>query len=130
MTKRGKRSTASNVVGLVAPARPRLSPPSLLTKPEQKLFGEVVLANSHLKSGDVPMLAAYVQALAKTYRLARKTDSASHKAWQESGRLALAMARSLRLTAINSTHPEKLARQRSNAAPLSLAERMDMMEDD
>ena len=71
MAKRGRPSAASlNVVPLgVTPSRPKLNAPALLTKTERALFAETVAHNPHLRTADGPLLAAYAQSLAKTYRM-------------------------------------------------------------
>lgn len=131
MAKRGRKTLGANVVAFDASrTRPRLTPPSILTKAERALFAEVVANNAHLRAGDVPMLGAYVQALTRTYRLSKRNDAASSKSWQEAARVSLAMARSLRLTAINQTHRDTVGRQNANATPMSYYKRSEMEDDE
>lgn len=55
------------------------------------------------------VLAAFAQASVRSFRLAKKEDTA---AWEKSVRAMLALARSLRLTPISSARPEALGRSR------------------
>lgn len=122
--KRGRKSAAANVVSLdLTKARPRITPLAPLTKIEAKIFSEAVRLNAHLRECDGALLTSYAQALAKTYRLAKKDDAQSIKSWNEAGRNALAYARALRLTTI-SVHRVTAGRAQANAAPRSFAERM------
>ena len=83
MAQRGRKSSASNIISLdVTGAQPPLKPPTLLTKSERVLFIECAQLNPHLVEGDIQMLAAYAQALAKTYELAKKNDAASVSRWR------------------------------------------------
>ena len=71
------------------------------------------------------MLAAYCQAIIKTHRLAQGDDVGS---WEKAGRLAMALARTLRLTPISGTSAEKLGRQRRDAQPNPLDEYLATLE--
>src|SRR6516162_824157 len=94
--QRGRKSVASNLIALApTDTRPRLNPPAILSTAEATLFEELAAANPHLGVSDVALLAAFTQAVIKTQRLAKKSDIA---AWERAGRLALSLARSLRLT--------------------------------
>ena len=132
MPKRGRPSASSlNVVPLGVPAsRPKLSPPSLLTKGERSLFAETTSTNPHLRAADAPLLAAYVQALSKTFRLARRSDPASVAAWEKSARVSISLATKLRITAQSQVHPESAGRQRKNFSPPSFYETQAMAEAD
>jgi uncharacterized protein len=114
MIQRGRKSSL-NVVALNPTAtRPRLTAPSMLTKAEAKLFVETVAANRHLRAADTAMLAAYAQAMIKTFRLARQSDTAS---WEKSARVAMALATKLRITAQSQVHPESAGRKRQMMPP-------------
>lgn len=78
--------------------RPRLTPPSLLNKAERAIFLETVRDNPHLRTSNVPILAAYAQTLANTYRLARLSDAASVKSWEQTTGVMMALATKLRIT--------------------------------
>jgi hypothetical protein len=104
-----------------------LTAPAFLKTDEKTLFIELAALNAHLTASDTPMLAAYVQAITKTHRLAWQKDVA---AWERCARVAMAMARSLRLTAISGTHPERLSRQRRDARPNPVDEYLATIEDE
>jgi len=108
MIQRGRKSSTSNVVPL-QPTRSRLTPPSILTAAERAIFIETAIQHSHLKPGDAMVLAAFAQASVRSFKLAKKEDTA---AWEKSVRAMLALARSLRLTPISSARPEALGRSR------------------
>ncbi len=61
--------------------------------------------------GDGPLLSAYVQGLAKCYKLARRGDVT---AWEKCLRATLSAATRLRLTPQSSLHPDTAARKKSN----------------
>ena len=131
MGKRGPRSSASNLVVLDATrSRPKLTPPQLLTKIERALFIDATSSNPHLKPGDAQFLASYCMALAKSNKLARKTDTASIKSWELTTRVMISMATKLRITSQATTHPEKAGRARANQLPPSYYETMDDFDDD
>jgi hypothetical protein len=111
----GRKSAAASVIKLAATdARPKLTAPSCLTKPERIHFDQLVRANRYLTITDQAMLASYVQAMSKSHRLGRGEDT---EGWERATRVMMALARTLRLTAISSTHPDKLSRQRRDARP-------------
>jgi hypothetical protein len=112
--QRGRRPTLTVVPIELTGARPRLTAPALLTKPEAALFAEVAAANPHLRPADGALLAAYAQALVKTYKLARQSDTA---AWERTARVALALATKLRITAQAQVHPETAGRRRQIQQP-------------
>lgn len=131
MAKRGPKSSAeTNIVTLATRAKPRLTPPTLLSKPERSLFVQIVANSPHLRPMDVPMLATYVQGLAKTYRLAKKSDADSLKAWNDTSRVVLALARSLRLTTQSQLGKGTAARATENGTPLSYYARAAMEDAD
>jgi hypothetical protein len=104
-----------NVVPLRGNARRSpLTPPAMLTKSERLLFIEIVSTNPHLVDADGPIVAAYSQAMVKTYRLAKKPDFIAE--WEKAGRLTLALARSLRLTPQAAIDPQALGRHRRDQA--------------
>jgi hypothetical protein len=72
------------------------------------------------------MLASYVQGLCKTYRLARKSDADSVKAWNDTSRVVLALARSLRLTTQSQLGKGTAARATENGTPLSYYQRAEL----
>jgi hypothetical protein len=116
MAQRGRKSTASNIVRLgVTGARPPLKPLALLTHSEKLLFSQCAQLNPHLVEGDVQMLTAYAQALAKTYALAKKNDSASVSSWEKASRVALSFATKLRITQQSTTNPDSAWRRRRDA---------------
>src|SRR5437660_10801258 len=109
MQQRGRRSAAnfSVVQPTTTSPRPRLTAPSMLSNGQRTLFADLAAANPHLTITDVPMLAAYCQAISKTLKLGRGKDIA---AWEKVTRVAMALGRSLRLTASSATHPDTLSR--------------------
>ncbi len=115
-----RKSSAAPFIPLPSTgSRSRLTAPEFLKTDERALFNELATLNAHLTPSDTAMLAAYCQAIGKTHRLARQKDIAP---WEKCARVAMAMARSLRLTAISGTHPERLSRQRRDARPSPLDE--------
>jgi hypothetical protein len=104
----------NRVIPLANAKLPKLTPPAILSKPERLLFIEIVSRQPHLVPADAPMVAAYTQALAKAFKLGRATDTASVAAWEKATRVALALARSLRLLPINSIDPQSLGRRRKD----------------
>jgi hypothetical protein len=122
MAKRGRKSVASSLVIAfdAAKTRPRLTPPSLLAKAERELFIETANLNPHLRAADAAFLAAYVQALAKTYKLARLTDAASVASWEKTSRVMMSMATKPRITSQAQTNPLTAGRARNNQQPVSI----------
>ena len=117
---------ASNVVKPdTGRARSRISAPSALNAPERALFNELINNNGHLKPGDAPFLAAFVQAMMKVNKLARKTDAASIKSWEMTSRVMLSMGTKLRITAQATTHHITAGRARNNLRTPSYYETMD-----
>jgi hypothetical protein len=97
MKQRGRKSAASNLVTFPAiEHRPRLVPPSSLSKSERLQFIELVDNAGHLKPVDVPLLAALAQTIILTRKLAR--DPAKVGEWERATRTQLALTRSLRLS--------------------------------
>jgi hypothetical protein len=72
--------------------RPKLTAPKLLTKLEQNLFNDTAALNPHLRPADTALLAAYAQAMVKTYRLARQSDAVAVVSWEKSARVATGTA--------------------------------------
>ena len=117
MLQRGRKS-AANVVAVDAIAsRPRLTAPKLLTKAEAALFNQTAAVNPHLRPADTALLAAYAQAMAKGYRLARQSDPAAVASWEKVMRVAMALATKLRITAQAQVHPESAGRKRPMVMP-------------
>jgi hypothetical protein len=114
MAQRGRKSSLNVVTLDVSTTRSRLTAPSVLTKAEAKFFVEAAAANPHLRPADAPLLAAYAQAMVKTYRMARQSDTAS---WEKSARVAMALATKLRITAQAQVHPESAGRKRPHSPP-------------
>jgi hypothetical protein len=115
-----RKSGAAKLIALTTTGtRQRLMPPPFLLTDEKSLFVELAARNAHLTPTDTPMLAAYCQAIVKTHHLAQGDDVGS---WEKAGRLAMALARTLRLAPISGTHPERLGRQRRDAQPSPIAE--------
>lgn len=111
--QRGRKS-AANVVSLAPTAmRSKLTVPSVLTSTERKLYVELVTHNPHLTPTDVPLLTGYVQALALMQKLVKRADIAG---WERAGRMALALARSLRLTQ-RSVDAKTVARSKQQLPP-------------
>jgi len=112
---RGRKSAAAKLVALpTSGIRPKLTTPSCLTKAEASTFTELVRANAHLTVTDAPLLTSYVQALAMMHRLAKAKDVGE---WERCGRMALALARALRLTPISTADPQTLGRRRKDQPP-------------
>jgi hypothetical protein len=120
MIQRGRKSSnAKNIVALPTPSRPRLTAPKTLTAGERAIFNETAAQHPHLKPGDAMILAAFVQASVRSFKLAKRNDT---KAWEQAVRAMLALARSLRLTPISGTRAETLGRKRDQS--LSYYDRM------
>jgi hypothetical protein len=113
--QRGRKSAASLSVIQVPRTgkRPKLTAPSSLTTTEKTTFDQLAAANEHLMPGDASLLSIFVSALSQMHRAAKRDDT---KAWQQAAKLSLQAARSLRITPVSSVHPEKLSRQRRDAA--------------
>jgi hypothetical protein len=126
MAQRGRKSSLNVVPLAVNVGRPQLTAPATLTKPERRLFIEIATANLHLKVGDVPLLAMYVQGLAKVQKLAKQADVA---AWEKGVRAVLSMATKLRITPQSTTHPETAARKRAQSPPSYYETMMDEADD-
>ncbi len=125
MTQRGRKSALKLVPLDATGIRPKLTPPRTLSKSEAELFVATVANNPHLSTGDAPLLACYVQGLAKGQRLARSRDVA---AWEKCMRVVLSMATKLRLTP-QSLHPDTVARRKRDQPPPSYYE-LDSNDDD
>jgi hypothetical protein len=117
MAPRGRKPSLTVVPIELTGARLRLTAPLILTKGERALFAEAAAINPHLRPADAPLLALYAQALAKTYRLARQSDTAAVASWEKSARTTMALARSLRITAQAQVHPETAGRRRQIQQP-------------
>jgi hypothetical protein len=98
----------------------------MLTASEKQIFIETAAAYPHLKNGDATILAAFAQASARSFRLAKKEDTA---AWEKAVRTMLALARSLRLTPISTTRAEALGRKRDRDIQPSFYEEMEAHEE-
>ena len=129
--KRGPKSAAElNVVKLdLTNTRPKITPPSSLNAAEKALFNEVVRNNAHLLPGDALLIGAFVQALAKANKLAKKSDAASIASWEKVSRVMIALATKLRLTQQAKTHHITAGRAAANASPVSYYDRMDQDDD-
>ncbi|WP_461329945.1 hypothetical protein [Bradyrhizobium diazoefficiens] len=93
---------------------------------ERTIFSETAAQHPHLKPGDAMLLAAFSQAAARSFKLAKKSDT---KAWETAIRAMLALARALRLTQISSTRAETLGRRRAGQ-PLAPSVYDTLMDDD
>lgn len=116
--KRGPKSTAELSVVNLDTVRPRAripTPKYLTGKPERDMFADVVTRFDHLTIGDTEQIVLYVISVIGALKLSKKTDASSVKACNLKTRDALAAARSLRVTQISLSHPETLARNRSNS---------------
>ena len=116
-----KSAADTEVVRLATNPRSPITPPKFLRADERALFAALAAQNEHLKPTDASILALYSQAVMRTSKLARG-DGISD--WEKSARATLALARSLRLTAQSSTHPDTLSRQRRDQHRSVLAEKM------
>jgi hypothetical protein len=115
LKQRGRKS-ASNVITLDLP--PRLTTPAgLLNVKERKLFDEIIGAvdAKHFRAADVPLLAAYAQALAMVHTLARSRRIPD---WERASRVAAMFATKLRLTPQSRLQARTVGRhQPSQVAP-------------
>jgi hypothetical protein len=70
MTHRGRKSAAS--LAIVTPSGPeeRLLPPAFLSAAERAIFADITasVSQKHFRPGDLPLLIAYVQAIATQQR--------------------------------------------------------------
>jgi hypothetical protein len=89
--------------------RPRITPPSSLTKAERSLFTELAASAEHLRPTDAPLLASYVQATIASRRSAR--DPSKVDVWEKATRLQMSLATKLRLTAQSRTDTRTVGRQ-------------------
>jgi hypothetical protein len=126
MIQRGRKSSNAKIVALPTPHRARLTAPKTLTVSERAIFNETAAQHSHLKPGDTMILAAFAQASVRSFKLAKTSDT---RAWEQSVRAMLALARSLRLTPISQTRAETLGRKRDQSPP-SYYETMQQGDDD
>lgn len=83
----------------------------------ERPYQQLQAVNPHLRLADVALLAAYAQAMTKTYRLARQSDPASVSSWEKSARMAMSLATKLRVTAQSQVHPETAGRKRQQLPP-------------
>ena len=97
--KPGRKSAAeleASVVELASTtARPKPTPPEILSTAEQDLFNQLRAANKHLTATDVPMLIAYCQSITQTHRLGRGKNVAD---WERATRVMMALGTKLKLT--------------------------------
>jgi hypothetical protein len=114
MAQPGRRSAAAASVLRLAPnrARPRLSPPTALTKDERMIFDLVAAENQHLAATDAPLLAAFAQASIKVFKLAKKEDVA---AWERACRVQAMYSTKLRISPQTCTDPQSIGRRRKDA---------------
>jgi hypothetical protein len=113
MAQPGRRSVAAaSVLRLATPrTRPRLSPPTSLTKDERIIFDLVAIENQHLAATDGPLLAAFAQASIKVFKLAKKEDVA---AWERACRVQAMYATKLRISPQTCTDPQSIGRRRKD----------------
>jgi hypothetical protein len=78
-----------------SPHQPAPTPPEILSPEERALFNQLRAANPHITESDVPMLAAYVQAISMTHRLGRGDDVLN---WERAARAMMALGTKLKLT--------------------------------
>ena len=124
MAKPGRRSAAENVVRLTTTAlRPRLTPPSSLTKAERAIFADVVRENAHLNAADVPLVVIYVQAYSKALALGQQQAAVAD--WDRATRVMMSAGTKLRLTPQSTQNPQALGRRRLDASPPSYYDTMD-----
>jgi hypothetical protein len=110
MRQRGRKSSAALLTfSVVDGTRPRLTPPSSLTKSERSLFIELASGAEHLRPTDAPLLASYVQAIIASRRSAR--DPSKLDIWDKATRLQMSLATKLRLTAQSRADPKTVGRQ-------------------
>jgi hypothetical protein len=89
MRQRGRKSSAELVFPVIE-HRPRITPPSSLTKAERSLFTELAASAEHLRPTDAPLLASYVQATIASRRSAR--DPSKVDVWEKATRLQMSLA--------------------------------------
>ena len=107
--QRGRKSSSSNVIQIHRTSpRSIITVPSSLDKSERALFNEIVSTHGHLAAGDAPLIVAFVEARLKAAKLAKGKDVQS---WERASRMALAIARSLRITPQAKVHPEAAGRK-------------------
>ena len=100
------------------PARPRVTPPSLLTKDEASIFAALVADNAHLVQSDALLIAAYVVAFRKSIMLGRAlTDTAN---WERASRVLVLLATKLRLAPQARIDPQTLGRRVKDMSPPTL----------
>ena len=121
MAQPGRKSaTEASVVRLATTGhRPKLSPPSSLTKDERSIFNLIVSENRHLTPTDMPMVAAFAQASVKVFELAKKDDV---QEWERACRIQAMYATKLRLTPQSTQDPQTLGRRRKDYQPSPLDE--------
>jgi hypothetical protein len=111
MRQRGRKTAANLVTFPVIEHRPRLTPPSSLTKAERSLFTELAASAEHLRPTDAPLLASYVQATIASRRSTR--DPSKVDIWDKATRLRAMLATKLRLTAQSRTDTRTVGRQQA-----------------
>jgi hypothetical protein len=96
MRQRGRKSTANLVTFPVIEHRSQLEPPRSLTKREREVFIELAGHAAHLKPADGALLAALVQSIILSRRLAR--DPAKVGEWEKAVRAQAMLSTKLRMT--------------------------------
>ena len=94
MRQRGRKSSAELVFPVIE-HRPRVTPPSSLTKAERSLFIELAANAEHLRPTDTPLLASYVQATIASRRSAR--DPSKVDVWEKATRLQMSLVRNCQI---------------------------------
>jgi hypothetical protein len=95
-------------------SRSAMNPLLPLTESERVIFNSCVLNAPHLKPIDCGLLTAYARLLA------RAMSPKGAKTAEKDLRVAVLIARSLRLTPMSSQHAKPVARSRRDAAPSPL----------
>src|SRR5262245_50765797 len=99
MLQRGRKSSAALAVPVVDGSPPRLEPPANLIADERAIFNNLVDAvdRRHFRPSDLPLLCAYVRAIALETRAAQELrehplDSKALTVWEKAGRSMVSLS--------------------------------------
>jgi hypothetical protein len=108
----------------------RLQPPAGLTSAEKKIFVDIVSSNrpEHFQPSDLPLLTAYVHAIALEQALARRiaSDSPTLMRWERAVKSMSMLSHRLRLSpqSRRSTNPGRPASDGRETARISYLDKM------
>jgi hypothetical protein len=114
LQQRGRKTIGHRAGIAVNGDPPRLEPPSCLSKPERRLFAEIVAVApaQQFVASDAPLLASYVQACLLARSAVRRAgkDARALSTWEKASRVQAMLATRLRLSPHSRVDPKVIGR--------------------